>query len=117
MSLAGNLSPLIQIEKDVHDGVVFRDFHNGPIRKHPAHGGFEDGPVIRSMQIIHQQESATQQVLAKIRCFYVVGSPVPAARLLQEQEWIFKNAWIAQFKVAAVLSDRHIRRPLKRRKE
>src|SRR6185436_3674036 len=62
MTAAWNLSPLVQIEKNVEQRIIIRDVDNWPIGKDALDAGFKNPPIIGAVKIIDHQKSAANQV-------------------------------------------------------
>ena len=111
MPFAGNLDFLIQIEKDVHDGIGFRNIDDRPVRKDALHGCLKHGPIVRSVHIINQHEPAAQEMFSEVRGFDSIGVPASLTGLLHEQERMLEDAIVTEFQMDTIVGDCHVGRP------
>src|SRR5262245_7020828 len=66
VTIAGNGCVLVKVIKDVHERIGFRDFDDRPVREYSSNSGLKYSPVVLSMEVVHQQESASQQMFPQV---------------------------------------------------
>jgi hypothetical protein len=54
----GNLRALIEVVENMQQRVALIDIHDRLARKYPLHGRSKDFPILRPVEIIHNQEAA-----------------------------------------------------------
>ena len=83
MPVAGNLHVLIDVEKDVHQGIRLRNIDKRLVRQHSLHHFLEVFPFIISVEVIDHQEPAARQILSQTLRVLRGGIPSAGRRLLK----------------------------------
>src|SRR5260370_7875649 len=64
--LAQNLIAIVQIVHGVENRIAVLNLHNRPVRKDQSHALHEAVPFVLIPEVVHHQETATQEIVANL---------------------------------------------------
>jgi hypothetical protein len=103
VTAAGNLCELVEVVQDMQYLVLRGEVHDRPVREHALHGLRGYFPLPRSVEIVGDEETATEQVLAQPGRLGIGEGPT--ADLLGEQPRIVEDLLVREAQVAAIVGD------------